>query len=61
MDEAPLQVLGGCVEATVRLQLGGIVALVIWLTVRTVNRDDFISRWRNTNYPREEILRRIIG
>lgn len=26
-----------------------------------INRDDFISRWRNTNYPREEILERIIG
>ncbi|ORY71575.1 trimethyllysine dioxygenase [Pseudomassariella vexata] len=26
-----------------------------------INRDDFISRWRNTNYHREEILRRIIG
>ncbi|KAI4863239.1 Trimethyllysine dioxygenase [Hypoxylon rubiginosum] len=26
-----------------------------------INRDDFISRWRNTNYPRDEILKRIIG
>ncbi|KAL1890176.1 hypothetical protein Cpir12675_005515 [Ceratocystis pirilliformis] len=26
-----------------------------------VNRDDFISRWRNTNYPRAEILDRIVG
>ncbi|KAI0124394.1 trimethyllysine dioxygenase [Xylariales sp. AK1849] len=26
-----------------------------------INRDDFISRWRNTNYPREEILRRVVG
>lgn len=26
-----------------------------------VNRDDFISRWRNTNYPRDEILKRVIG
>ncbi|KAI1097004.1 hypothetical protein F5B19DRAFT_15825 [Rostrohypoxylon terebratum] len=26
-----------------------------------INRDDFISRWRNTHYPREEILKRIIG
>ncbi|KAI0378596.1 Trimethyllysine dioxygenase [Hypomontagnella monticulosa] len=26
-----------------------------------INRDDFISRWRNTNYPRDEILRRVIG
>ncbi|KAH8888728.1 Trimethyllysine dioxygenase [Thozetella sp. PMI_491] len=25
------------------------------------NRDDFISRWRNTNFPREAILERIIG
>ncbi|PHH51692.1 Trimethyllysine dioxygenase [Ceratocystis fimbriata CBS 114723] len=26
-----------------------------------VNRDDFISRWRNTNYPRAQILDRIVG
>ncbi|KAI1659000.1 Trimethyllysine dioxygenase [Daldinia decipiens] len=26
-----------------------------------INRDDFISRWRNTNYPRDEILKQIIG
>ncbi|KAI1864857.1 uncharacterized protein JN550_008677 [Neoarthrinium moseri] len=26
-----------------------------------INRDDFMSRWRNTNYPREEILRRVVG
>ncbi|KAI1342059.1 trimethyllysine dioxygenase [Xylariaceae sp. FL0016] len=26
-----------------------------------INRDDFISRWRNTNYPREEINKRVIG
>ncbi|KAI1415302.1 Trimethyllysine dioxygenase [Hypoxylon sp. FL1857] len=26
-----------------------------------INRDDFISRWRNTNYPRDEILKRVIG
>ncbi|KAH9990002.1 Trimethyllysine dioxygenase [Xylariaceae sp. FL0662B] len=26
-----------------------------------INRDDFISRWRNTNYSRDEILKRVIG
>lgn len=26
-----------------------------------INRDDFISRWRNTNFPREEIMRRVVG
>lgn len=26
-----------------------------------INRDDFVSRWRNTNYPRDEILKRVIG
>ncbi|KAK7996274.1 trimethyllysine dioxygenase, partial [Apiospora marii] len=26
-----------------------------------INRDDFISRWRNTNFPREDILKRIVG
>ncbi|KAK8065670.1 trimethyllysine dioxygenase [Apiospora hydei] len=26
-----------------------------------INRDDFVSRWRNTNFPREEILKRIVG
>lgn len=26
-----------------------------------INRDDFISRWRNTNYPRGDILSRIVG
>ncbi|KAL1876590.1 hypothetical protein VTK73DRAFT_9254 [Phialemonium thermophilum] len=26
-----------------------------------INRDDFISRWRNTNFPRQEILDRIVG
>ncbi|KAM7219949.1 Trimethyllysine dioxygenase [Rhypophila decipiens] len=26
-----------------------------------INRDDFISRWRNTNFERTEILNRIIG
>ncbi len=31
------------------------------LTCMLANRDDFISRWRNTNFPREEILERIIG
>ncbi|KAH8815568.1 hypothetical protein F5884DRAFT_852037 [Xylogone sp. PMI_703] len=25
-----------------------------------VNHDDFISRWRNTNYPREEVLNQIL-
>ncbi|CAK7219169.1 hypothetical protein SEUCBS140593_003800 [Sporothrix eucalyptigena] len=24
-------------------------------------RDDFISRWRNTNYPREEVLKQVVG
>ncbi|KAK6849641.1 Trimethyllysine dioxygenase [Apiospora arundinis] len=26
-----------------------------------INRDDFISRWRNTNYAREEVIKRIVG
>lgn len=26
-----------------------------------INRDDFVSRWRNTNYPRDKILRQVIG
>ncbi|KAK8110935.1 Trimethyllysine dioxygenase [Apiospora kogelbergensis] len=26
-----------------------------------INRDDFVSRWRNTNFPREEILKRVVG
>ncbi|CAJ2508251.1 Uu.00g094370.m01.CDS01 [Anthostomella pinea] len=26
-----------------------------------INRDDFVSRWRNTNFPRAEILKRVIG
>ncbi|KAK3403525.1 Trimethyllysine dioxygenase [Sordaria brevicollis] len=26
-----------------------------------INRDDFISRWRNTNYPRSEVLPRVTG
>ncbi|KAL2114583.1 hypothetical protein VUR80DRAFT_4566 [Thermomyces stellatus] len=26
-----------------------------------INRDDFISRWRNTNFPRDEILSRVVG
>ncbi|KAI1104280.1 Trimethyllysine dioxygenase [Jackrogersella minutella] len=26
-----------------------------------INRDDFISRWRNTNFPRDEVLKRVIG
>ncbi|KAI1816692.1 trimethyllysine dioxygenase [Poronia punctata] len=26
-----------------------------------INRDDFISRWRNTNYQRDEISKRVIG
>ncbi|CAN8095694.1 unnamed protein product [Discula destructiva] len=26
-----------------------------------VNRDDFVSRWRNTNFPREEVLAQVIG
>ncbi|RYP13964.1 hypothetical protein DL767_010486 [Monosporascus sp. MG133] len=26
-----------------------------------INRDDYYSRWRNTNYPRHKILKRIIG
>ncbi|KAJ9139449.1 Trimethyllysine dioxygenase [Pleurostoma richardsiae] len=26
-----------------------------------INRDDFISRWRNTNFPREEVLDQVIG
>jgi trimethyllysine dioxygenase len=26
-----------------------------------INRDDFISRWRNTNFPREEVLKHVIG
>lgn len=26
-----------------------------------INRDDFISRWRNTNFPRGEIFDRVIG
>ncbi|KJR86634.1 trimethyllysine dioxygenase [Sporothrix schenckii 1099-18] len=24
-------------------------------------RDDFISRWRNTNYPRDEVLKQVVG
>jgi len=26
-----------------------------------VNRDDFISRWRNTNFERQTILNQVIG
>ncbi|KAI1173683.1 Trimethyllysine dioxygenase [Nemania sp. FL0916] len=26
-----------------------------------INRDDFVSRWRNTNYPRDQILQQVIG
>ncbi|KAK6080222.1 trimethyllysine dioxygenase [Seiridium cupressi] len=26
-----------------------------------INRDDFISRWRNTNFLREEVMRRVVG
>ncbi|GAP91740.2 putative trimethyllysine dioxygenase [Rosellinia necatrix] len=26
-----------------------------------INRDDFISRWRNTNYPRDQVLKQVIG
>ncbi|ROT42127.1 Trimethyllysine dioxygenase [Sodiomyces alkalinus F11] len=26
-----------------------------------INRDDFISRWRNTNFPREAILSQVVG
>ncbi|KAL7625144.1 hypothetical protein AAE478_004358 [Parahypoxylon ruwenzoriense] len=26
-----------------------------------INRDDFISRWRNTNYPQDEVLRQVTG
>ncbi|KAI1504122.1 hypothetical protein F5X99DRAFT_372578 [Biscogniauxia marginata] len=26
-----------------------------------INRDDFISRWRNTNYARDDILKQVIG
>ncbi|PKS05229.1 hypothetical protein jhhlp_008600 [Lomentospora prolificans] len=26
-----------------------------------INRDDFISRWRNTNFPREAVLSEVIG
>ncbi|KAI1130897.1 trimethyllysine dioxygenase [Nemania abortiva] len=26
-----------------------------------INRDDFISRWRNTNFPRSQNLRQVIG
>ncbi|WDK12398.1 trimethyllysine dioxygenase [Colletotrichum graminicola] len=26
-----------------------------------INRDDFISRWRNTNFPREHILNQVVG
>lgn len=26
-----------------------------------INRDDFISRWRNTNFPRETVLSQVVG
>lgn len=26
-----------------------------------INRDDFISRWRNTNYPTDQVLKQVIG
>lgn len=26
-----------------------------------INRDDWISRWRNTNFPHEEVLKHVIG
>ncbi|KAK4234076.1 Trimethyllysine dioxygenase [Achaetomium macrosporum] len=26
-----------------------------------INRDDFISRWRNTNYPRKQVLDKVMG
>ncbi|EPE02302.1 trimethyllysine dioxygenase [Ophiostoma piceae UAMH 11346] len=26
-----------------------------------INRDDFISRWRNTNYPRGQVLNQVVG
>lgn len=28
--------------------------------VTVVNRDDYVSRWRNTNFGREEALRQIL-
>lgn len=29
--------------------------------VSAVNRDDFVSRWRNTNLSREDVLAQVIG
>lgn len=26
-----------------------------------VNRDDFVSRWRNTNFPHEQVLNQVVG
>lgn len=72
MDGARSRVLGGFVEGIVSVFLffpsGWSVSKLPFLcgslinnVCSTVNRDDFISRWRNTNYPRSEVLPRVTG
>lgn len=56
MDGLRLRGRGGCVALTVSL----ISRFVVSELMRTVNHDDYISRWRNTNYTREEALSQIL-
>lgn len=50
---------GGCVADTVSYHLTPL--LMIWGADQiVVNRDDFVSRYWNTNFSREEVLKRII-
>ena len=60
MDGLRLRGRGGCVVVIVSLfdTWGWVVARSANELV--VNRDDYVSRWRNTNFSREEALRQIL-
>jgi hypothetical protein len=49
-----------CVEAIVRTQISICTVQGPHTDPRTVNHDDYISRYRNTNFTREETLKNFI-
>jgi trimethyllysine dioxygenase len=59
--EGRRRMCGGYSESWPR-PLSSVTVRIAMLTMgHPVNRDDFISRWRNTNFPRDDVLSQVVG
>lgn len=67
MGDQPLLATGGCVVVTVRQSFffffkpieRSKLRLLSVIDKKKVNMDDFLSRWKTLNFPKEEIMNSI--